>query len=173
MKITTGNHDFDFVSSAFEQRDSSDSSISKRLKALAKAKFEPLVSLLKEFLSSQDSFWIEMGIKNLIFFKDSITQNEIQMIRNALDTDEDADVQMAAASFLGFNDPNASEFLMNKIDENNDKFVNAAIAASVLTSNNIPPYISLAISDQITSGNIKNAKLNIQEAIKETILSSK
>ncbi|NJK45628.1 MAG: hypothetical protein HC933_16370 [Pleurocapsa sp. SU_196_0] len=61
--------------------------------------------------------------------------------------------------------------MIDKIDERNDKFVNAAIAASALTSSNIPPYLALGLSDRITSGEIKNTKVGIEKALQEVLTS--
>ncbi|NJK45629.1 MAG: hypothetical protein HC933_16375 [Pleurocapsa sp. SU_196_0] len=101
MHSETDSDQFKAISDAFKQRDSSDPSIAKKLKILSKARFHPLQDLLRKFLGSEDAFWIELGIKNLTYFKDSITQKEIQLIRKALVNTSDADVKMAAASFWG------------------------------------------------------------------------
>jgi hypothetical protein len=165
--------DLQYIQNAFQQGHSDDPLVRQILRSLSKIKFDPLIDLLKIFLNSQDIFWIEMGMKFLPYFKNSISQIGIDRVRSILDVGDTTNLKISAAGFLGFNDPEAKNLLVRYISDENDKFLNAAIASSALASNNIPPYIALGISNQITSDEIRNSKLDIEAAIQAALSSSK
>jgi hypothetical protein len=160
---------FQHIDDAFRRGDSSDKSIPQRLKALSKTKSSAVFKLLKELLESKDAYWIELGVRNIAYFKENLTEKELLLIRNILHSHDDDDLKISAATFLGFNDPKANEFLIDEINDGNSKYVNSAIVASYLTSRSIPPYISLSIADRITSDKVKNNKLEIEEAIRSVL----
>jgi hypothetical protein len=155
---------FQHIDDAFRRGDSSNKSIPQKLKALSKTKSSAVFELLKELLESKDAYWIELGVRNIAYFKENITEKELLLIRNILHSHDD-DLKISAATFLGFNDPKANEFLIDEVNDGNSKSVNSAIVASYLTSKSIPPYISLSIADRITSDKVKNNKLEIEAAI--------
>jgi hypothetical protein len=108
-----------------------------------------------------------VAVDKLIYYKEKINHKDVELIKKIIETDEDTEIKISAANLLAFTHKDSETFFYNRIHAEKNKDVLAALVVSILTINEIPPYLSLPFSDQISSGEIQINEKVIQDFIRK------
>ena len=135
------------------------------IKSLSKQKNEKLLEIFRESLSSDNEFWRSAAVNKLIYYKEKVNHQDTELIKKIIESDENIEIKISAANLLAFTYKSSEEFFYKRIRVEKNKDVLAALVVSILTINEIPPYLSLPFSDQISSGEIQITKKVIQDFI--------
>lgn len=106
-----------------------------------------------------------MAVDKLIYYKEKINHQDTKVIKKIIETDEDSEIKISAANLLAFVNKDSEDFFYKRLHAEKNKHVLAALVESILAINEIPPYLSLPFSDQISSGEIQVSDKVIKDFI--------
>ncbi len=165
MSIHQEQNDLETIENAWKTQSFDESIVQNLIKNLSKIKNQKLLEILKASLKSNNNFWRKLAVDKLIYYKEKIDHQDIELIKKIIETDEDTEIKISAANLLAFTHKDSEAFFYKRIHAEKNKDVLAAIAVSILTINEVPPYLSLPFSDQIASGEIQITDKLIQDFI--------
>jgi hypothetical protein len=165
MTINQQKSDFEVIENAWKTQIFDENQIYDLIKNLSKLKNENLLEILRASLSSENDFWRKVAVDRLIYYKEKISYQDIKLIKEIIETDKDSEIKISAANLLAFVNKDSEDFFYKRLHAEKDKYVLSALIVSILTINEIPPYLSLPFSDQISSGKIQITDKVIQDFI--------
>jgi ribonuclease HII len=165
MSINQEQNDIESIKDAWETQIFDENKIYNLVKNLSKLKDENLLEVLRVSLSSKNDFWRNIAVDKLIYYKEKINHHDIELIKKIIETDEIDEIKISAASLLAYVHKDSEDFLYKRLRAEKNKHVLAALVESILAINEIPPYLSLPFSDQISAGEIQISDKVIKDFI--------
>lgn len=153
------------IKKAYEKADYPSKEVLEFDKNLRKARYLPYFDFLKHVFLADKQLWKSLSAKGFTYFKDKIDEKIFEQAIQIFEKSPDRSLRMDAVNVLSLFGKKSETFLFSALEKIEDKFIGGSIVSSILSINNLPPYISLGEFDRITADGIIPNKKYIEEII--------